>query len=63
MVDLYQAHGINLKLDVALGGKYLVSSNQEKVKTAAERLQDEADSHDLPLVYVGGHQVSIVLIT
>ena len=58
-VALYQAYGVNLGIDVSLGNKAAPSLVAEKSdwRSFEDRIKDEEDPYDLPLVYVGGHQV------
>lgn len=63
-VNLYQAYGVNLNIDVFLGNKGspgwtpALSSLKRSIE---DLILDEEDPHDLPLVYVGGHQVKLDL--
>ena len=58
-VAVYQAYGVNLGIDVSLGNKAAPSLVAEKSdwRSFEDRIKDEEDPYDLPLVYVGGHQV------
>lgn len=63
LVGLYQAHGIDLNIDVSLSNKgalgWTPAMNYKRDSFEDGTLEDN-DPYDLPLIYVGGHQVIVL---